>query len=488
MKTNRPLPVRVELARGQALDCYLEHVCKANNIPAGTFMRHLAASADTTRYLLIAPTRRTTHILGTLTGITQEELRSATLAPYDGLAINLRGLDPTRQASYRTVAARGWAPGRGSQVCPQCLYETCRWDISWRLPTTTVCLRHETYLAAICPGCRRPFRDRTQPLRPVGPVTRCGNALGARGRYCPVEVADLEAARADGQCVARQSLQNDVAGGNCVTVLGSPASLSTLHEDMRSLTALLLHIATAAPVGTDLPHWSRLLRGEGSPVRSPRWAIAPPRDPVTRSRAMTSAVDILSSPDIDTAASLFSPWADLVPDTTDGFLGWVGDHTRATPNVTRLVMATHAPRRRLSRLLDASPPLTATLREIPPSISTPLYERYLARLFTSRPEAVRTFAAICIARTQSDIHTWADAAAALELVPDEAQRTVQTCTGGQVASPQEVMARIARVASELCDDPDHDTQRGRPMEDPSTGIHFEPGLEGRPGRGRSDIA
>lgn len=67
MDVDRPLPVRLELADGQGLDCYLEHVSTANHIPAGTFMRHLNASTDTTRYLLLSPTARTSEVLTRLT-------------------------------------------------------------------------------------------------------------------------------------------------------------------------------------------------------------------------------------------------------------------------------------------------------------------------------------------------------------------------------------------------------------------------------------
>lgn len=453
MDTHRPLPIRLELVDGQGLDCYLEHVSTANHIPAGTFMRHLDASTDTTRYLLLSPTARTADVLTRLTGATPQALRAATVAAYDGLAVNLVGLDPTRQSSYRTVAARGWVPGRGTQACPRCLTETGRWDIGWRLPATTVCLRHQAYLVAECPGCRRPFRDRTRPLRPVGPVTRCGNALGARGRYCQVDVAALEPTLADPDCLDRQDLQQQAIDQDQASIMGRSASSLTWHEDVRSLTALLLHIATAAPDRTDLPQWAKQASArEGSEGRAPRWALAPPPDVATRSRAMTQAHNVLGAPNLETAVSRFVAWADLVPETPDGFLGWVGDHTRATPNVTRLVMATHAPRRRISRLLDASPDLTRGLDGVPPTVPGSLYLRYLADLFTSRPAEVRTFAALCLTRTHPDIQTWAEAISALDLEPSAGARVVQSCTAGMTASPQEVITMLGGVAEELLGD------------------------------------
>lgn len=412
-------------------------------------MRHLNASTDTTRYLLLSLTPRTAEVLARITGATPQALRAATVAAYDGLAIDLIGLDPTRQASYRTVAARGWAPGRGTQVCPRCLTETGRWDVAWRLPVSTVCLRHEAYLVAECPGCDRPFRDRSRPIRPVGPVTRCGNALGVRGRYCQVDAAALEVAQADSDCVDRQSLQQRAIVQNEARIMGGPASSLTWHADVRSLTALLLHIASAASDRADFPQWAQLAAKRcDSERRAPRWAIAPPRDAATRSRALTQAYAVLSAPDLETAVSRFAGWADRVPDAPDGFLGWVGDHTRATPNITLLVMAAHAPRRRLSRLLDLSPPMTAGLDVIPRPVSEVLYRRYLAGLFNSRPAAVRIFAAICLARTQRGVGTWAEAIAALDLEPDEALRAVQTCVAAMTASPLEVITMLRRLADD----------------------------------------
>lgn len=199
-----------------------------------------------------------------------------------------------------------------------------------------------------------------------------------------------------------------------------------------------------------LDKWAQLAAKRcDSERRAPRWAIAPPRDAATRSRALTQAHAVLSAPDLETAVSRFAGWADRVPDAPDGFLGWVGDHTRATPNITLLVMAAHAPRRRLSRLLDLSPPMTAGLDVIPRPVSEVLYRRYLAGLFTSRPAAVRIFAAICLARTQRGVGTWAEAIAALDLEPDEALRAVQTCVAAMTASPLEVITMLRRLADEI---------------------------------------
>lgn len=347
------LPASPILRPGQALDCYLEHVAEANYLPAGTLMATITAATDTTRYLLLRPTPRTVAALSGLTGATADALNAATLAPLDGTLVDLAGLNPHDQPSYRAVAARGWAPGQGSQICPRCLAETGTWDIAWRLPMSTVCLRHQNYLLATCPGCQRPFRaTRSTVLRPIGATTRCGNALGRRGRYCPTDLTVLPTHPADPECLQRQARADPRTNPErAPQVLGVDTTDRQFIDDIKSLTALLLHIATATARADLLPHWTKDVNEmTHAQTRAPRWSIRPPDDIPTRSRALTAATEILTSPDLETALTHFTPWVQAVPPTPDGFLGWAPDHMRPTEATTRLVMAAHAPRRRLSSL------------------------------------------------------------------------------------------------------------------------------------------
>nr|WP_257908642.1 TniQ family protein [Janibacter limosus] len=114
------LPARPILHPGQAPDCYLEHLADANYLTAGTLMAMVTAASDTTRYLLLRPTPQTLEALGGLTGHPVDALTAATPAPLDGTLVDLSGLDPNNQYSYRDLAARGWAPGQGTQICPSC--------------------------------------------------------------------------------------------------------------------------------------------------------------------------------------------------------------------------------------------------------------------------------------------------------------------------------------------------------------------------------
>lgn len=433
------------------MDSYLEQLAQANYMCTADVTRAVTTATDTTRFLMLAPTERTLHVLANLTGLEPAKIRAATLAHYGNTALDLTGLDPHRQASYRTVAGRGWMPGTGTQICPRCLAETTTWKLAWRLPTTTTCTTHGTYLLAACPGCDKPFRaPRHALLRPVGNDTVCGNARATRGRHCRTDLTTLTAQAADRECLARQQRYDLALETGIAKVLGEQGTAKAYHQALRSLTVLLLHIATATDNPSALPEWTRTLNQQATgSTRTPRWGIAPPGDTVLRSRALTEADRVLATANVDEAVARLAPWTAAVPETPDGFLGWVGDHTTPSPIVTRLVMAVHAPRRRLSCVLNDLDPLPPRLERIPQVIPQHLFERHLAGLFTSRPETVRTFASLCLARTHPAVDTWATAAQSLGLDPRLGVKTAQACTTGQEASPSRVVHAIQDLATQL---------------------------------------
>ena len=127
------LPTLVNLAPGEALDAYLERVADANYLTTARLIEMVRAGhGSTTAYLMLAPTPATLKRIAHLTGAAAAALQNATLAAYDGTSLDLHGLDPAHQSSFRTIAARGWIPGHGTQICPQCLADDGIWRITWR--------------------------------------------------------------------------------------------------------------------------------------------------------------------------------------------------------------------------------------------------------------------------------------------------------------------------------------------------------------------
>ena len=450
-KAESDLPTLVGLAPGEALDSYLERVADANYLSTARLIEMVRAGRDTTTaYLMLAPTPATLERIARLTGADAAALQKATLAAYDGTSLDLHGLDPTLQASFRTISARGWIPGHGTQICPQCLADDGIWSTTWRLHTTTVCRTHGTYLLATCPGCQRPFRDqRHSPLRVVGPQTVCGNPLGQGPRkQCRVDLTTLTAEPADDDCLQRQARQDTADAGAIVVTFAGQLAAPEFTTTLRSLTALLLHLAAATRTPHELPSWARDV-ADADTDRVRRWSIRPPQDPALRSRALTAADCILVAEDIDTAAIRFGQWLQHIPDVPEGRLGWLADHTQMTPTLTRLVMAAHAPRRRLSHLLDQQPPLTASTRQIPQVLPAHLVRVHLAGLFDSRPATVGIFASLCLTRTHPHVRSWADAARELGLPPELGERTARACSASMTASPADVVAALGVASREL---------------------------------------
>jgi hypothetical protein len=122
------LPTVVDLAPGEALDAYLERVSDANYLTTARLIQMVRAGHDTTTaYLMLATTPATLDRIAHLTGADTAALQNATLAAYGGTSLDLHGLDPAHQSSFRTIAARGWIPGHGTQICPACLAEDGTW-------------------------------------------------------------------------------------------------------------------------------------------------------------------------------------------------------------------------------------------------------------------------------------------------------------------------------------------------------------------------
>jgi hypothetical protein len=310
------LPTLVDLAPGEALDAYLERVADANYLTTARLIEMVRAGHDTTTaYLMLAPTPATLERIARLTGADAAALQNATLAAYDGTSLDLHGLDPAHQSSFRTISARGWIPGHGTQICPQCLADDGIWRTTWRLPTTTVCRTHGTYLLATCPGCQRPFRDqRHSPLRVVGPQTVCGNPLGQGPRkQCRVDLTTLTAEPADDDCLQRQARQDTADAGGTVATFAGGLAASEFTTTLRSLTALLLHLAAA----TRTPVRPPLLGARRRRCRHD-WCSALEHPPTPRPRppltpALTAADHILAAEDIDTAATRFGSWLRAPP-------------------------------------------------------------------------------------------------------------------------------------------------------------------------------
>ena len=445
------LPVSVTPRPGESIESWLEHLADANGLTTAQLLNATGRGRAGTRYLTLAPSPETITRLAALARVDEQDVYAATLAAFNGTALDLTGLEPDDRHSYRQVAARGWAPAHGTQICPRCLAEHGAWQAAWRLLNVTTCTRHQSLLVARCPTCRRPFRDqRHSHLRRVGAATVCGNPVGSGPtKQCQHDLTTIEATSPTDDVIAVQARVDAALVGRQVTVLGQAAKPAAYLTDLRHLTTLLLHLA-GQPSATQLAPWVSNLAEEAetrSGYRGPRWGLRPPEQPGLRAAALATADGILTAPDLDTAAARLTPWTERTPTTNDGPLGWLADRTVMTPTLTRLVMAARAPYRRLSHHLDnhlgGRMPINLTL--VPQVIPHAQYLEHLDGASTSSEDAVRLFASLSLARLHPDVKTWAAAAEALDMPGPIGVRCARACSATMLVGAEEWKSRIWRA-------------------------------------------
>lgn len=448
------LPVSVTPRAGESIESWLEHLADANGLTTVQLLGATGRGRAGNRYLTLAPSPETITRLAALARVDERDVRAATLAAFDGTALDLTGLDPNDRHSYRQVAARGWAPAHGTQICPTCLAEDGAWQSAWRLLIVTTCTQHQSLLVARCPCCRRPFRDqRHSHLRRVGAATECGNPLGAGPtKQCQHDLAAMPTKPASEDVLELQRRVDAALAGQAVPVLGQPARAAVYLTDLRHLTTLLLHLA-GQPGAARLAPWVSNLAEETDARngdRGPRWGLRPPEQPGLRAAALATADGILNAPDIDTAAARLTPWTELTPTTNDGPLGWLADRTVMTPTLTRMVMAARAPHRRLSHHLDNHPGgrMPINLNLVPQVIPHDQYVEHLAGASTSSEDTVRLFASLSLARLHPDVTTWAAAAQALNMPGPMGVRCARACSATMLVSADEWTSRIWRAREE----------------------------------------
>lgn len=453
---NAVLPVSLPPRPDESVESWLEHLADANGLTTAQLLTTIRRTGANTRYLTLAPSPEAIARLAALARVDKKDVYAATLASFDGTALDLTGLDPADRHSYRQIAARGWTPAHGTQICPACLETTGAWRTTWRLLLVTACTDHGLVLVTECPSCERPFRDqRHSHLRRVGAATVCGNPLGQGPvKQCQHDLTSLASVPASPAVLATQARNDSALTGEHVMVLGRLVSPAEYLADLRHLTTLLLHLA-GQPGADSLAPWVAdlaLVAADRTSTRGPRWGIRPPNDPGLRGEALATADAILAADDLDTAATLLTSWIELTPTTNDGPLGWLADRTVMTPTLTRLVMAARAPHRRLSHHLDTprtdGARMPINLAVIPQVIPHEQYLEHLAGASGSSEATVRLFASLSLARLHPDITSWAAAAEALGMPGPMGVRCARACSATMLVTADEWEARIWRAGEE----------------------------------------
>lgn len=295
------LPVRVVPLPEESIDSWLEAMCRNMDLSQKQMFEILGISRSRRQAFIERPTPTELQALTESTGLAAMALLGMTLSRYDGTAIAIDDLTGRRTLNFP------FGMRAGSRFCPQCLQETRgRWQLRWRLGWAFVCTRHLCLLADACPTCEHVLRDRDARILSALPGhCRCGTDLSATlvHRLSP----------SDEIVAAQQTVYKVIDdGGTRFGVYADTAGTQTARSALAD-TAILAsrvnnyacehgfkRIATALRHGADLP--SELFDAHPPKLRFSLWGRAPARSFDT-AIGVTLAMQILGSPDLDTAAT-----------------------------------------------------------------------------------------------------------------------------------------------------------------------------------------
>lgn len=453
------LPARVAIDPRESLDSYLERIAHVNDLTTKSLVRMLKENRDgssvSTAFMLVRPSDELVGRIVDLTGLGASAVENSTLLRYDGGApLNLDGFDPLDRASYRAIVCQGWFPQHGTQLCPLCLSHDGIWQLSWKLPVSTVCPDHGVYLVAECSSCSRRFRTRHHsPLRPrLDEHQPCGNPLGFSAPCRHSILREKPTAASEGAIRTAKRVTAAIEGEETSVLDGALAPPAYLAE-VRNLTTLLLHLASRARA-RGFVEWAGELQAEAAgrttELRGPRWGIQPPTSAVIRGEALAEADGILSSPEIADAVARLAEWFDLIPDVPGGPRGWILNRAATSPVLSWLVVQVLSARRHVGLQIDHHDALIdLPLSAIPQLLDEHTYRRHFGGMLATQESTGRLYASLCIARAQRPGSTWSAAAASIELEPDIGRRTSRAASTRLTASPRDIAAAANAAAREL---------------------------------------
>jgi len=355
----RTLPLRVQIADGEALDSWLERLGRRYDMPVRQLLPVFG----------VGP-RAVPGSLGLL------HFPAAVLRRIEDQG----GLAPGRldQAVLPNLPRR-WLPVIGSRFCPLCLTDAAPWPVAWRLHWTFACLAHRTVLATRRPGCRQPVRR--QPGAVVLPPGFCTNRVA--GRICRTDLGTTtcwELPEDDPRLHAQQWINQQLTDG------GPSAGAMANLTDLDALAGWIRHRAQPADFtgydgATATAFADYLVRRHSLPGKPAAGRLT---DPILLAAVAVRAVDLLAAVTPDEIVARLKPLLRLKSRDHDA-----RDHRQRTPTGTYWIR-TLTPARQATFLGALDPLLapldrlryrTCTTRPSIPSRSTrPARSRWLPQL------------------------------------------------------------------------------------------------------------
>jgi TniQ/Bacterial regulatory helix-turn-helix protein, lysR family len=332
----RSLPILLDPVDGEALDSWLDAICRQLGCTWGDFAeavglppRHRGVQ---TPAWLTRLTETEAAQLNAATGLSIEALHSMTLARLDGTGLRFRAGTRTLDRSFP------WSRCRFSRYCPRCLRENGgRWQLFWRSGWAFACVEHRCPLVDECPTCAHRLRGHVGRAELVPDGQRCSHpAAHAKGRTpqrCGTELATAPTVQ------FRHGHPTITAQRSIAELIDSDAATFGIYQrhgtaavealaDIRAVAGRILAYATP-------DDWRRVLPADLSTAYSAtqhrrrtsagstgsKPGLAAPAHAVTAAAGITAALAILDTTDIEEAGHAMH-W--LIASSRDQ--GWKVDH------------------------------------------------------------------------------------------------------------------------------------------------------------------
>lgn len=291
--TRIPLAYAPQPLPGEALDGWLEHIAYGMGCSPAKIRTQLGIPIQRAYDLLRGLTEAQAAGISEATGVPPQRLCDMTLTYYQRW-----GLTP--HLEKRGHGTGTWARGSGARYCPACLREQdMRWQLSWYLQWTVVCLKHHILLEDRCPACGRTVRiqpsghPRTLASPTPAPQGSRDDRPAAGARECPCRVEWLAAVDHNESSVvgtaalapviaAQQRIKDVLEGSEAVPVTSFGTTITARHwlNDVAALTRGILTWLPPAGIPAVFHDWVQPLctpnsTGPVSPATPPERIMRP---------------------------------------------------------------------------------------------------------------------------------------------------------------------------------------------------------------------
>jgi TniQ len=257
----RTFPVRLTVANYESLHSYVHRLSALHDVPLGQTLSRLGLVTEVRPKSIVgfgvAMPEEQVRTFSFVAGISESQTRSLLLSRFSGISLSMDVAKLAMPDGIRKASTSEWAYFSGSHFCPDCLRESGgAWNLSWKLPWSFACVKHQALLHDHCPDCgQRPasgHRDGSLSPAFIGKVPRpgfCSNVLppGLAGRgkgstACGCNLMEIESHKGP---TLKELLDSQKMIDEYLTsqkLIDTGKSL-TFFREMRSVCALILYRA-----------------------------------------------------------------------------------------------------------------------------------------------------------------------------------------------------------------------------------------------------